>query len=146
MTVSIRNLYFHFVNIVFKIALFYVTIRENHATVTMLDTSNPFALVATSVCPVHLSVTVTFIILIFPFVNVTTSPHKLPKSALSIIYIVAFVAVRLGSSTTAPLSFSMLHSRVEIANVDCAVRPSILAFAVWFTVLVFTCVRISVDE
>jgi len=91
--VSIRYLYFYFVDVVFKIALFNVTIRENHATVTMLNASDPFALVTASVCPVHLAVTVAFIILVFTLVNVTTRPHKLPESTLSIIDIIAFVAV-----------------------------------------------------
>jgi len=146
LAVSVCNLDFYFIHIIFKVAFLGRSIREYHAAIAMLNSTNPFALVAAPVCPVHFTVAFSFVIFIFAFVNVTTCPDELTESTFSIVYIITFITVALRTTTTAPLALSMLHSACEISNVDCSVRPGILTFTLWLSIDVLASVRISIRE
>ena len=136
----LTDLYFDFVYIVFKVTFLLRPIREYHFTVSMLDASDPFTLVTASICPVHLSIPVSFIVFIFSFVNITTSPLEYPVAVLFVSVVVTFVAVALRTSCTSPLTFSFFHSRFEISDIAGSIRPCVLAFSIWFPIDVFTCI------
>ena len=88
---SDANLYL--INVVLKISFLLLAIREDHAAVTVLDSSNPLTLVAGPVCPVHLAVAITFVILVFAFISVPACPLKLTKAALLVIYVISFICI-----------------------------------------------------
>ena len=93
LAVSVCYLNFHFVDVIFKVSFFEIAIREDHSPVTVLDAPNPFALVATSISPVHFTISVAFVVLIFALINVSTSPDELAKATFSVIKIVSFITI-----------------------------------------------------
>lgn len=107
-----------FVDVIFKIAFLACSIWENHPTIAVLNASNPFALVATTISPIHLTVAIAFILFVLALVDVTRSPLELSISALPIIDIVALITIRLGSSTTSPFAFAVLETVFKVTNVD----------------------------
>ena len=136
----LTDLYFDFVYIVFKVTFFLRPIWEYHFTISMLDAPDPLTLVTASICPVHLSIPVSFIVFIFSFVDITASPLEYPVAVLFVSVVVTLVAVALGASCTSPLTFSLFHSSFEISDVAGTIGPCVLAFSIWFPIDVFTCV------
>jgi hypothetical protein len=137
---------FYLIYIIFKVTFFGRSIREYHASIAMLNSTDPFALIAAPICPIHFSVTFSFVIFVLTFVNVTTRPDKLTESTFSIIYIITFITIALWATTTPPFAFSMLHSPCEISYIYCPVCPRILTFTLWLSVDVFACVRVPIRE
>ena len=124
--------------VVFKITLFSGTIWKYHTAKAMLNSFNPVSLVMAAVCPVHFSVSVTLILFILSFVNVTADPCKFSNTFFHVIYVVTFINVRLRTTSTAPFTLSMLHPIFEITSINCTTAPSILTFTFWLTILVFS--------
>jgi hypothetical protein len=93
LALAVSNLDFHFVDVVFKVALLLRSIREDHPPVSVLDASDPFTLIATTIGPIHFSVTIPLVVFVFSFVAIATRPLKMTKTAFTIVDIVSFVAV-----------------------------------------------------
>lgn len=87
----VGDLHLHFVDVVLKIALLLGAVWENHAAVSVLDACTPLALVAAAICPVHLSVAFSLVILVFSFVDVTAGPGKLAEATFTVLDVVAFI-------------------------------------------------------
>lgn len=112
----------------------------------MLNSSLPFTLIATSIGPVHLTISVSFVFFIFTFVNISTCPLEHPISVLLVCEIVTFVAVALWTTGTAPFSFTLFHTSFKLAHIACSVGPCILSFAFWFSIYIFSCVGIAINK
>ena len=93
LSLVVRYLDFYLVYVVFKVPLFPGVVWKNHAPVTVLDSADPFALVAAAVSPVHLAIAISLVVLVLAFINVATSPLELTKPAFMVVDIVALVAI-----------------------------------------------------
>ena len=134
-------------HIIFKITLFLRTIRKDHATKTMLNTADPFTLIHTSICPEHLTITLPLILIIVPFINITTSPSKNAFAMLSVVYVISFIHITiLNIPRTPPFTFSMLFASGKVASINLACGPDVLAFAVRFSICVLTSIHISISK
>ena len=146
LTVFSRDTNFYLINVVFKIPFFLLSVWENHAAVTVLDTPNPLPLVARPICPVHLAIPVALVVLVLTFVCIATGPLKLTKATLLVIDVVPLVSIRLRAARAAPLSLTMFHSVNKVSNVSRTALPRILALPLGLAINVFACVRVSIDE
>ena len=136
----------HLEDIVLKVAFLLGAVREDHFAISVLNSTDPLALITATVCPIHLSVAISFIFFVLTLVDVSTGPleHSIP--VLSITQVVTFIAVTLRAAGAAPLPLAFFHSSLEVAHVARAIRPGVLTFSVGFTIDVLTCVGVAVHE
>ena len=59
-------------DIIFEDALFYLSVWHHHFTNAMLDSSLPLTLIKATISPSHSSLTMTLVIMIGPFVDIST--------------------------------------------------------------------------
>lgn len=133
------------VDVIFKIAFFDSSIRKLHLAHAVLNTMLPLSLVAAAISPVHLSVSVSFIVFVAAFVHVSTFPGESPKSVFLIVDVLSFIVVAVGRIRTFfPFTMSVFHSVFELAYIDGGVFPFVLARSTRLTIHILTYVRISV--
>ena len=121
-------------SVVFKVTFFDAPVRKLHASHTILDASVPFAFIAGAIFPVHLSVAVTLIILVAPLVIVARFPGKQTHSVLLVVLVVALVHIAvLVIETLLPFAFSSFESIFEVADVNAAIFPFVLALSFWLS-------------
>lgn len=93
MTLVVRDLDLHLVDVVLEVTFFACAVGEDHTSVPVLDSADPLTLITTAISPVHLSVAFALVILVLSFVNVTRGPGELAEPALTIVYIIALITV-----------------------------------------------------
>jgi hypothetical protein len=82
----------------------------------MLDTFAPFSLVAAAVNPGHLSVTVSFVVLIAPSILVTTLPDERAHSAFLIVHVFTIVPIAICVlPSLPPFALAVLQSVLKFA-------------------------------
>ena len=119
-----------FKGIVLKQAFFDAAVWELHAASTVLNTVAPLTLVAAAVLPVHFTVAVALIIFVATLVVVARFPSEETKSILFIVLVAALILIAgLRIESLLPLAAAMLQSVFELANVDAAVLPLVLALS-----------------
>jgi hypothetical protein len=81
------------VDIVIEIAFFEGAVGKDHLAITMLDTFDPLTNVATSISPSHLTMAVSFVVLVFSFIVIATSPLKFTLSTFFIFNVLSLVFI-----------------------------------------------------
>ena len=133
--------------VVLKHTFFDSTIRKFHAADTILDSTDPFSLVAGSIFPEHLTVAMPFIVLVATFVVVATLPREHAESVLLVVLVGPLVHVAiLIVEAFLPLAFAVLEPVFELADVDASVFPLVLTLTFWLSVNVGSRVAITVCE
>ena len=88
-----------------------------------------------------------FIVLVAPFVEVTTFPCKLAHSILLVVSVLTFIHVtRLIVVSLLPLAFAVLEAISELSYVDTTIFPFILALSLRFTLIVGASEAVAVCE
>jgi hypothetical protein len=59
---------------------------------------------------------------------------------LSIVEVVSLIAVALGASGTAPLSFALFHTSYKVTTVTGTVGPGILTLAMGLPIQILSCI------
>ena len=111
----------------------------------MLYTLNPGTFVPAAVGPNHAALSMPLVINVLASVNVAACPlvHAFPT--LLVVYVFAFVAIAplqriLGAP---PLATSMLHAIQELTRIGLPIAPSVLTFARWLAVCVFSSIGVA---
>lgn len=81
------------IHIFLKVTFLLCSIWKDHSANSVLNTSDPLALVHTAVRPDHLSVTLALVINIISFINVSTSPGEYAFAMLSVIIKVTIIYI-----------------------------------------------------
>ena len=110
----------------------------------MLYIALPITLVATSISPIHLTVTFSLVIYVGAFVFITTCPSEDSSSILFVSLVIAIVAIAMKTASTSPLTLAFLHSTFKVARIACTILPSILAFTFWFSVNIIATVHVTI--
>jgi Na+/proline symporter len=135
------------VYIKFEDSFFDHTVREDHFAVPMLDPSAPFALINTTVGPLHLAVAISLVIFVFSFVCVSASPGEHPIAMLFVIEIISLILIAgLRTLGALPTALSVLETLFELTDVERSILPSILALPIRFSILVLSGVGVSILE
>ena len=121
--------------VVLKETFFDATIRELHATSSILDSFDPLTFVARSVLPEHLTVTVSLIVFVTTLIVVATLPSEQAHSILLVVLVRALVHVAvLIVEAFLPLALAVLEAVLELSDVDAAVLPLVLALALGLSI------------
>lgn len=115
------------INVIFKVSLLDSAIRELHPSYAMLDSFVPLALITGSVNPLHLTISLPFIVFIISSINVAALPDKHSETILLIVLITAFVgiAVRLVDPLL-PLALPMLQTVLKLTDIHTSIFPFVL--------------------
>lgn len=113
--------------VVFEKTFLDATVWELHPTRPILDSSDPLALVARAIFPVHFSVAVSLVILVAALVVIPALPREHSHAILLIILVCTFVHVAiLVIESFLPLALAVLQAVLELSNVDASVFPLVL--------------------
>ena len=134
------------VDIVAEESIFDSTIRESHDSEAMLDAPHPVTIVKALVCPPHLSLPMSLVILEVTFITVPRSPGELSVAVLFVHEVLALEDSLVAYLALRPLTLAMLQSVMKITNIDSPIRPFVLAFPFRSTIGIVSNVNISVRE
>jgi hypothetical protein len=112
----------------------------------VLNASTPLSLINASICPLHFSIAISFIVFIFTLVDITTGPSEDTIALFLVLTIIAFVLVTLGTFLALPAAFAVLQAALKLADVERTVLPSVLPFPVRLTFLVLPNVYVTIGE
>ena len=106
-------------NVVFESALLDGAVWESHFPVAMLDTLFPLALIDRAVGPKHFTISLSFVINIVAFVNVTALPVEDAVAVFAVLLILSIILVaRIYIDLFLPFTSSVLEALFELADVD----------------------------
>ena len=84
-----------FVHVHFEPTFFYLAVWENHFPLPVLNALPPVASIGAPVCPCHLSISISLILLIFTLIHVSAGPLEHPESLLLVFTIITLICVYL---------------------------------------------------
>lgn len=120
---SITDLDLDFEDVVLEVAFPCCAIWEDHLAVSVLDALDPLSVVAAAINPVHLSIAVSLIFLVFTLIDVATCPLEDTLPVFPIIDVITLIRVAGWTFCASPLAFAVLHAAFEIAYVCLPVCP-----------------------
>jgi hypothetical protein len=113
----------------------------------MLNSSAPFSLIYASICPFHLSISISLVFFVLTFVGVSAGPNEHPISMLLVVKVISFILIAwLRSFCTLPASLSVLQTTQKFTNIERAIIPCVLSFPIRLTILVLSCIGILIFE
>ena len=103
--------------VVFEFTLLNSAIGKSDFTKAMLHSLFPVTLINTSIYPIHLSITMPFVVAVFSNVIISTLPIKLSMSMFLVVLIVTriLIAIRI-FLVFLPLAFSVFHALFELTD------------------------------
>ena len=112
----------------------------------MLNSFYPFSLIDTTVCPLHFSISIAFVVLVLSFVYVARGPDEHSVPVLFVSDIVPLVLVDAHALAAFPPALAVFESRLELAHVKRPIRPRVLSFAIRLAVVVLARVDVAVPK
>jgi hypothetical protein len=80
-------------NVIFKLSFLDGAVWEGHFSVAMLDTSFPFSLIEGAVGPEHFAVTISLVVNIVTFVDISRFPHEYTKPIFAILCVFTIILI-----------------------------------------------------
>lgn len=103
--------------IIFKFAFFYRSVFQSNFSKTMLHALLPISFVYWAINPKHLSIPMSFIILVSTNILISTFPFEFTIAMLLIIQVVTCVLIRVFINFIfQPFASTMLHSLLKLTN------------------------------
>ena len=134
------------VDIVAEESIFDSTIRESHDSEAMLDAPHPVTIVEALVCPPHLALSMSLVILKVTFITVPRGPGELSVTVLLVHVVLSLEDSLVAYLALRPLTLAMLQTVMKITDIHSSIRPLVLTFSFWPSIGIITNVHISVRE
>ena len=110
-----------------------------------MDSTVPLTAIDTSICPIHLTISLLDIVFIPPLVVASASPAELALTMLHILMVLTFVGVgHFFRARFLPHAFAFFHTFDEDARVRVTICPAVLAITVGLAIVVLTEVHVSI--
>ena len=132
-----------FENVVFKVPVFDPTIREVHYTFSVLDTLLPLSYVLGAVGPVHFSLSLSFIVDIVSYIDISTLPCEIAVTIFLIKHVHSFKSVTVSTLFLLPISFTVFMAFFEFSVIRATILPLILTISIRFSVSILSSVFIT---
>jgi hypothetical protein len=134
------------VDVVFKDAFLNRAVRKSHPTMSVLNALDPLALIEGAVDPLHLAISVSFVVQIATFIPVAGSPLEDAVTVFLVELIISVIEVSVVVLALPPLSPSMLQPVLERPNVGRPVAPLILTVTIWLPLNIAAGVNVFVSK
>jgi len=83
------------INVVLKMAFFFLASWQNKFACSMLSPEHPLAAVNGAICPVHISLSLAFVLEILSFIPIAALPDKLAISMFFVFFVSALILITI---------------------------------------------------